>query len=249
MTKLAMFACTTVILGSCNSDNGKESSPSSDSANAETPIITAPWTPLFDGKSITGWHTYNGGPVGAAWKIEDGVLYLDTSNKTNGVVVGGGDIATDEEFENFHFKCEWKISKNGNSGVIFYSKEDSSKYKKCWETGLEMQLLDNTGHSDAKINKHRAGDLYDLIACSRETVKPVGEWNQTEIRAVDGKLDFFLNGENVVSTTLWDEGWKQLVAGSKFKTMPDFGTFKKGRIVLQDHGDMVSFRNIEIKKL
>jgi hypothetical protein len=112
-----------------------------------------------------------------------------------------------------------------------------------------MQVLDNAGHRDAKIIKHRAGDLYDLISSSSEPVKPAGEWNQVEIVSNQGKLDFTLNGTKVVSTTLWDDNWKKMVAGSKFKTMSDFGTFKKGKIALQDHGDAVCYRNIMIKKL
>jgi hypothetical protein len=161
----------------------------------------------------------------------------------------GGDIVTDEEFENFDLKLEWKIAKNGNSGIMFCVHEDTTKYKAPYETGPEMQVLDNDGHADGKIKKHRAGDLYDLISCSKETVKPVGEWNQVEIKLLNGKLDFYLNAENVVSTTMWDDSWNKLVAGSKFKTMPGFGTFKKGHIDLQDHDCMVWYRNIVIKKL
>ena len=207
------------------------------------------WQLLFDGTSMKGWHKYGGKPVGTAWKVADGTFYLDTTIKENWQIKDGGDIVSDDEFENFHLKLEWKIAKNGNSGIMFYVFEDTAKYKWAWETAPEMQVLDNDGHGDGKIIKHRAGDLYDLISCSKETVKPVGEWNLAEIKSVGGKLDLFLNGENVVSTTLWDDNWKKMVAGSKFVKMPDFGTYKKGKIALQDHGNNVSFRNVMIKKL
>lgn len=207
------------------------------------------WQILFDGHSTKGWHRYGGGPAGSAWKIVDNALQLDTSNKVNGENKDGGDLTTDEDYDNFDLKLQWKISKGGNSGVIFYVYEDSVKYKKPYDTGPEMQVLDNDGHPDGKIIKHRAGDLYDLIACSKETVKSLGDWNDAEIKSLHGKLDLYLNGENVVSTVLWDDNWKKLVAGSKFKDWPGFAAFKKGKISLQDHGNMVWFRDIKIKKL
>lgn len=202
------------------------------------------WVKLFDGKTTEGWHTYGKTDVGEVWKVEDGALYLDAANKT-----GRGDLVTDEEYDNFHLKLDWKIAENGNSGVIFYVHEDPSKFKATYNTGLEMQVLDNDGHPDAKINKHRAGDLYDLIASKTEPVKAVGEWNTAEVISNNGKLDFILNGQKTVSTTMWDEQWKEMVAASKFKTMPGFSTFKSGKIALQDHGDEVWYRNIMIKKL
>lgn len=207
------------------------------------------WKLLFDGKTFKGWHKYGGDKVGSAWKVKDGCLYLDTTVKENWQIKDGGDIVTDEEYENFDLQLEWKIAKDGNSGIIFFIHEDKSKYNWCWETGPEMQVLDNNGHPDAKIIKHRAGDLYDLISCSKETVKPYGEWNNAEIKCVDGKLDLYLNGENVVSTTLWDDNWKRMVAASKFRNMPGFGTFQKGHIGLQDHGNEVCFRNIKVRRL
>ncbi|WP_026952786.1 DUF1080 domain-containing protein [Algoriphagus mannitolivorans] len=233
------------ILAACSSPKS-EGEVSADSLAIEAPAEE--WIPLFDGQTFNGWSKYGGGEVGKAWKIENGEIYLDAANKDGWQTGDGGDIVTDEEFENFHFKYEWKIAPNGNSGVIFLVHE-SPEYQYPWQTGPEMQVLDNEGHPDAKIISHRAGDLYDLIVSSEETVKPAGEWNQAEIVINQGKLDFFLNGVNVVSTQLFTPEWEALIAKSKFKDMPGFGKYKKGKISLQDHGDVVHFRNLMIKKL
>jgi Domain of Unknown Function (DUF1080) len=250
--KITWLAVSTALFFACNSGE-TNSAEQKDTTKTETSEAAAAadsgWISLFDGKTTNGWHSYGNKPVGGAWKVAEGVLSLDTSNKKDGKITGGGNILTDDEFENFHFKYEWKISPNGNSGVMFYVNEDTAKFKHPYESGPEMQVLDNNGHPDAKIIKHRAGDLYDLISCSKETVKPAGEWNLAEIVCNNGKLDFYLNGVNVVSTTMWDDNWNKMVAASKFKEWPGFGTFKKGRICLQDHDNAVSFRNIMIKKL
>ncbi len=240
MRKLVLSMAAATALLSCSTPNNTTmQSSGSNTAAADG------WVSLFDGKTTQGWHTYNKTGVGGAWKVEDGVLHFDAAAKKAGQP--GGDIVTDQEFDNFHLKYDWKISPNGNSGVIFYSKEDP-QYGAMWHTGPEMQVLDNNGHPDAKIIKHRAGDLYDLIT-SKEAVKPVGEWNTAEIVANNGKLEFYLNGQQTLSTTMWDDNWRNMIANSKFKNMPAFGTVKKGRIGLQDHGDDVWFRNIVIKKL
>jgi hypothetical protein len=238
MQKIIIIMMISMVFFSCHTLNKLSSGEKKDG-----------WHLLFDGKTTNGWHKYGGGPVGSAWKIREGNLFLDTSVKENWQIKDGGDIVSDEEYENFDLQLEWKIAKDGNSGVMIYIHEDKNKYNWPWETGPEMQVLDNDGHADGKIIKHRAGDLYDLISCSKETVKPPGEWNLAEIKSLNGKLDLYLNGENVVSTTLWDDNWKKMVANSKFKTMPGFGTYQKGRIGLQDHGNEVCFRNIKIRKL
>lgn len=201
------------------------------------------WKKLFDGKTKKGWHSYGKANAGEAWKIADGTLYVDPSIKE------GGDLVTDEEYGNFDLKLEWKISKNGNSGILINIKEDAAKYNETYITGPEIQVLDNDGHPDGKITKHRAGDLYDLVKSSSEPIKPVGEWNAVEIISNKGKLQIFVNGTNVVTTTMWDDNWRSMIAGSKFKNWSDFGTFKQGKIALQDHGNAVWYRNIEIKKL
>jgi hypothetical protein len=206
------------------------------------------WKLLFDGETTKGWHSFNKAGAGAAWKVKDGELYLDTTKKEGWQTSGGGDLVTEKTYKNFDLKLEWKISAGGNSGIIFLVQEDG-KHEYSWQTGPEMQIVDNEKHPDGKLVKHQAGDLYDLIAASPKAVKPAGEWNQAEIIVKDGGLTLLLNGVKVVSATLWKDGWKKLIAESKFKEMPDFGKFQSGKIALQDHGNMVSFRNIKIKEL
>jgi len=201
------------------------------------------WKLLFDGKTTSGWRTFNTDKVGAGWKVANGALYLDKSVKE-----GRGDILTDKEYQNYELSMEWKIDACGNSGIIFNVVEDS-KYDATYLTGPEMQVLDNSCHPDAKIIKHRAGDLYDLISCSKETVKPAGEWNRAQIISNRAKMEFWLNGTKVVEFTMHTSPWDEMVSNSKFKTMPDFGKALKGHIALQDHGDQVWFRNIKIKEL
>ena len=207
------------------------------------------WEMLFDGKSTAGWHTYGKQTIGKAWKAEDGTLRLDAASKKDWQTAEGGDIVSAKEYDNFDLHLEWKVAPGGNSGIMFFVHEDATRYPYPWHTGPEMQVLDNALHPDAKIIKHRAGDLYDLISVSKETVKPAGEWNAVRIVANKGELDFYLNGAHVLHTAMWTDSWRAMVANSKFKDMPGFGTFQSGRIALQDHGDNVWFRNIRIRRL
>lgn len=201
--------------------------------------------PLFDGKTTTGWHTYKKTTVGSAWEVVDGAIHMNPTKKGKD---GGGDLVTDKEYSNFHLKLEWKVAPKANSGIIFYVHEDP-KYGQTYLTGPEMQVIDNDGHSDGKITKHRAGDLYDMVKSTSEPVKAVGEWNKAEIISDKGKLTLKLNGVKIVETTMWDDSWKALIAGSKFAKWQGFGTYKTGKIALQDHGDEVWYRNISIKEL
>jgi len=206
------------------------------------------WQLLFNGVTMSEWHGYNQDRIPQEWQVVDGTLFFQGRAKEDAPTHICGDIATNQTFADFHLKIEWKISVNGNSGIMFHVQEDPV-YRTPWLTGPEMQLLDNEGHHDGRLTKHRAGDLYDLISCSKETVKPVGEWNQAEIIVHKSKLSFIQNGEEVVVTTLWDDEWKKLVEDSKFKDMEGFAKSSSGKITLQDHGDPVWFRNIKIKEL
>ena len=249
MYKLFFSAVATTLFLACNNSPSKVTSSTNGSMNTlNSKEQDEGWQLLFDGKTTAGWHTYGKQTIGKAWKVVDGTLHLDAASKKDWQTAEGGDIVTDREFKDFHLKLEWKIAPNGNSGIIFYVHEDPSKYQYVWQTGPEMQVLDNAGHPDAKIKTHRAGDLYDLIT-AKETVRPANEWNQVEIIANKGDLRFIMNGEQVLQTTMWDDNWRAMIAKSKFKDMPAFGTYKQGKIALQDHGDNVWYRNIKIKQL
>lgn len=245
LLSLLFFAFT--ILSSCSSSKNSTTVNSDNTLSAKEKKDG--WKLLFDGKSITEWHNYGKQNVGNEWKTENGVIHLDASTKNK----EGGDLVSNQEYGNFDLKMDWKISEKGNSGILFYVQEDPAKYRETYFTGPEMQVLDNgtpirLGQPDGKLYTHRAGDLYDLLA-SQEVENPLGEWNHIEIKSLNGKLDFYMNGKHTLSTTLWNDYWQKMIAISKFRKMPDFGTFKKGRIALQNHGDDVWFKNIRIKEL
>jgi hypothetical protein len=228
-----------------NADSSMATSNTTDDSTAQNTLTDAEksegWQLLFDGQTKNGWHSYNKKGNIDDWKVENGALVLNSTKKDD-------DIVTDEEFENYHLKLDWNISEGGNSGIIFNVKE-APEYDRSYKTGPEQQILDNERHSDAKIPKHRAGDLYDLIACSTEVVKPAGQWNTAEIIKNNDSLTFRLNGTTTVQTKMYDDAWNKMVAASKFNEWKTFGTIKKGVIALQDHGDKVMFRNIKIRKL
>jgi len=212
--------------------------------------VKAGWELLFDGKNLNNWRNFRKKTIGKSWIVQDASIHLDAKPAKDGhwQAADGGDIITTKSFENFEFVYDWKIGNCGNSGVMFNVVE-SDKYDYVWQTGPEMQVLDNSCHPDSKYVTHKAGDLYDMIECKYPVVNPAGEWNHARIKSQKGKVEFWLNGIKVVHFTMHDDNWKKMVAASKFKDMPDFGLATKGHISLQDHGDKVWFRNLKIRSL
>ena len=211
----------------------------------------AGWELLFDGNSFDGWKRFRQDAIGSSWIIEDEAIKLDAKRNAEGnwYVEDRGDLITAGEYENFELNLEWKISNCGNSGIMF-SVLESDEYNNTYDTGPEMQVLDNTCHPDAKYPTHRAGDLYDMIECSREVVKPAGEWNSIRLIKNGENVEHWLNGIKVVEYEMYNDSWDKMVAKSKFKDWPAFGKARKGHIALQDHGDaQVWYRNIKIKEL
>jgi hypothetical protein len=212
-----------------------------DTAGLSEEDIAAGWKMLFNGKDLTGWKGYKTDTPGAAWVVdEEGSLAL-----TQG---GAGDIMTVEQFGPFELSLEWKISPNGNSGIIYLVQEVDGA-DNTYNTGPEMQVLDNDGHPDGKIPSHRAGALYDIETPPDGAVFPPGSWNLAVVRFTGTEIEHRLNGVIVASSSYGDEAWKAKVAASKFRQWPPFGTFSSGHIALQDHGDKVWYRNIRIRPL
>ena len=240
---VAIYACLLLLIAySCKDATNKVVTPKEESSAPEKTVSNEA-VAIFDGKTFNGWHGYNTDKVNSAWQIdEDGAMYLDKSKGK------GGDIITDKEYENFELSLEWKIADCGNSG-IFWNVVESKELGAPYLSAAEMQVLDNKCHPDAKIVTHRAGDLYDMIETNVVNVKPAGEWNSIKIVTNDGDVQFWQNGANVVSFTMHTPEWDAMVAKSKFKDWAHFGKAKKGKIGLQDHNDMVWFRNITIKEL
>src|ERR1700761_827170 len=207
----------------------------------------AGWKLLFDGKTTKGWHTYLRDTVGSKWQVQEGVLVFDPSQPQN----GGGDIVTNEVYENYELNLEWRISKGGNSGIIFDVQEDP-KYSATYLTGPEMQVLDNKDADDNKKQNHLAGCLYDMSGDSTVS-KPhtPGEWNQVRLIQNKGHLTFWLNGIQTFDGQIGSDQWNLMVSRSKFsnKAFADFAKVAKGKIALQQPPGSSGWRNIKIRQL
>ena len=205
------------------------------------------WKLLFDGKTTQGWHTYLRDTVGSKWQVKEGAIIFDPAQPQS----GGGDIVTNAEYENYELKLEWKISKGGNSGIIFDIQEDP-KFSATYLTGPEMQVLDNIDAEDNKKENHLAGCLYDMAGdATVSKPKPVGEWNQVRLIQNKGHLTFWLNGIKTYDGQIGSEEWNNLVANSKFKNkaFSNFAKVAKGKIALQQHPGSSEWRNIKIRLL
>lgn len=204
------------------------------------------WILLFDGETTNGWHTYGKDSVTRNWRVIDGALVMNQQLNDND---NSGDIVTNNEYENYEFTTDWRISEGGNSGIIFDIKEDP-KFSATYNTGAEMQVLDNIKADDNKQQNHLAGLLYDMYGTAAlSKPKPVGEWNQARIIQNKGHLTFYFNGIKTLDTQYGSDEWKNMVANSKFKTWANFMMSPKGKIAFQDHGHEVAFRNIKIRPL
>lgn len=204
------------------------------------------WITLFDGTSMDKWRGYLRDDMPEEWTINNGNLLFTPGEE------GGKDIITKDTFTNFILSLEWKISEGGNSG-IFWGVHEDENLKVPYNTGPEIQVLDNERHKDAFVNPkfHQAGALYDMIEPMHDVCKPAGEWNHCvlEVNHKTNRGSVTLNGTVICEFPVHGEAWDRMVENSKFKDWEKFGKYQTGHIGLQDHSDKVWYRNIKIKAL
>jgi hypothetical protein len=227
-----------------------------------TPIVTlnqltpgekdSGWKMLWDGETTQGWR---GAKLDhfpkQGWKIENGELSVLASGGAESEA--GGDIVTDKRYSDFELKLEFKITEGANSGIKYYVNTDLNQGKGS-SIGLEFQILDDAKHPDAKQGNHEGSrtvaSLYDLIqADTSKHMNPIGEWNEAHIKSKDNHVEHWLNGKKVLEYERRSDEYRKLVSESKYVKWPKFGEADEGNILLQDHGDLVSFRNVKIKEL
>lgn len=195
------------------------------------------WQLLFNGEDLSHFRIFGSDRApGPGWKVENGIL-------TKIGKVPGGHIITKEKYSDFTLTWEWKISPKGNNGIKYLVVEDRPN-----APGPEYQMLDDTGHHDGKVGPHRqTACLYDILPPSEDKqLSPVGEWNLSKIVVKGKSVEHWLNGNLVLSYELETDALKAAIAKSKFAKAEDFGKKVDGHIMLTDHIDECSFRNIKI---
>lgn len=218
----------------------------------------AGWRLLFDGKTLTGWRGLGYDSVPSAhWTVVDGTIKKIASGNVpklpDGQPLVGGDLMTVDVFGDFELSWEWKVTPGANSGVKYNVSEELSVQNAPNHAalGFEYQMLDDDRHPDGKLPTHRAGALYDLVAPNdAKHLKPVGEWNQSTVIFRGNHGEHWLNGEKIVEYEIGSPQFDSAFAKSKYKNYPAwFPVRRRGQIVLQDHDDVVWFRDIKIREL
>jgi len=207
------------------------------------------WKLLFDGQTSKGWRSaYQEGFPEKGWEIRNGVLSVQASEGTESQ--NGGDIVTTDTYSDFTFELDFKLTKGANSGIKYFVTEQEANNPGS-AIGLEFQLLDDENHPDAKLGNHEGSrtlaSLYDLIKAENKLVFPVGQWNRARIVSQGNHVEHWLNGVKVLEYERKGPEYRQLVSESKYKVWPAFGEAATGHILLQDHGNEVSFKNIKIR--
>jgi hypothetical protein len=239
MKTLMMLAALMVVANGCQAQSQPPAPPPSSTAqNSLTDAEKAAgWRLLFDGQTTTGWRNYGKPTISDGWTVRDGGL-----TRTG----AGGDIITNDQFRNFELSIDWKIETGGNSGIFYRASEDSDA---IYWNAVEMQVLDDAKHPDGQSRMTSAGAAYDLYPSPAGHVHAGGEWNTARLIVNGNHVEHWLNGFKLLEYELGSRDWDSKVKGSKFAPHPRFGKNAQGHIGLQDHGNVVAYRNIKIRAL
>ncbi|MCH9022621.1 MAG: DUF1080 domain-containing protein, partial [Planctomycetes bacterium] len=208
---------------------------------------------LFDGKTTRGWRgAKTKGFPKQGWVVRDGVLTVLESG--GGESEHGGDIVTVDKYSDFELHLDYKLTPGANSGIKYFVDSELNKGKGS-SIGLEYQLLDDQRHLDARKSGHEGSralaSLYDLIEADKynKASNPIGQWNHAAVISKGNHVEHWLNGRRVLTYERKTASFRKLVQESKYKKWPGFGEWTQGHILLQDHGNSVSFKNIKIIEL
>ena len=252
MNKTFPIVALALLVVACQPKKQEETAAADSSATAVPPPPAAQlteqqsaegWKLLFDGQTTNGWRFFKNKP-NDSWEVIDGTLHCKPF--VDGKENQRADIMTTDEFENFELAFEWKMSSQGNSGVIYRSTEE---FDQPYLSGPEYQVIDDKGYPGDLKDVQLTGSNYDMHAATAAKPNPIGEWNQSRIVANGDHVEHWLNGTKVVEYEFGSADWKKRKVGSKWKDAAGYGIAKKGHIDLQDHNHEVWFKNIMIKTL
>ena len=249
-TILVALAFILPLLYGCQGNKKKEAAEKKPEEIAQKAAVSdSEWISLFDGKTLNGWKQYGQEQITNMWTAEDGMIVCNGEGGDEADGRQRGSLMTTDQFGNFELKLEWKISPEGNSGILYHVVE-KPEYKHAFDTGPEYQLIDDAGFPSPITELQKTAAAYDMYPAKKDKkLNPAGEWNISRIVYNNGHVEHWLNGEKVLEYEEGSDDWKARYEKSKWVDYPGWNKYKEGAIALQDHGSKVWFRNIRIKKL
>ena len=251
---LSVLAITAMSCG--NGTGSKDAAAAADSivTNAITDTATAAailtdaekadgWQLLFNGRNLDGWRIFKNKPADS-WVAENGFLHC-LGHKTD-KWDKRGDLMTDSTFENFELQIDWKLTSQGNSGILYMVSEE---FDLPQLSGPEYQIIDDKDFPEKLEPWQHTGANYAMNPPLVAAANPIGEWNNTRIIVNKGHVEHWLNGKKTADYELWTPEWKKHKAEGKWKDAKGYGLTKKGHIALQDHGSEISLRDVKVREL